>query len=55
MFEYFLANNYLHKVNDGNTNARCETCSKPVIKTLEQHLWLGIRKPLIDFFVILVF
>ena len=39
IYEYFIANNYLHKVNDGNANTRCEICSKPIIKTLEQHLW----------------
>ena len=33
-----LANNYLHKVNDGNTDARCGIFSKPTIKTLKQHL-----------------
>ena len=40
-YEYLLANNYLHKVKGGNTNTICEICSKPTVKTSEQHLWLN--------------
>ena len=39
VYEYFLANKYVYKVHDGNANARCEICSKPIIKAPEQHLW----------------
>ena len=38
IYGYFLANNYLHKVNDGNTNTRSEIFSKPTIKTSKRHL-----------------
>ena len=37
--EYLLANNCLHKVNNGNANTRHKICSNPIIKTSEQHLW----------------
>ena len=30
---------YLLKVNNGNTNTRCEICSKLTIKTPERHHW----------------
>ena len=33
----FFANNFLHRVNDGNANTKCEICSMPAIKTLEQY------------------
>ena len=36
--EYFLANNYSHKVNDGNTNTRPKPTIKPTIKTTERQL-----------------
>ena len=42
IYEYLLANNYLHKANDGNTNARCEIWSKTTINTSERHLLLKI-------------
>ena len=35
----FFANNFLHRVNDGNANTKCEICSMPAIKTLEQYFW----------------
>ena len=38
IYEYSLANNYLHKVNDRNTNASYEIYSKATIKTSKQHL-----------------
>ena len=31
----YAANNYIFKVNDRNTRARCEICSKVTIKTPE--------------------
>ena len=34
-----LAGIYLLKVNNRDTGARCETCSKLIIKTLERHQW----------------
>ena len=38
IYGYFLTNNYLHKVKDGNTNTRSEIFSKPTIKTSKRHL-----------------
>ena len=37
MFEY-PAGNYMLKINNRNTRARCEICSKLTIKTPEQRL-----------------
>ena len=33
------AGNYMFKVNNRNTEARCETCSKLTMKTPEQRQW----------------
>ena len=33
------AGNYMFKVSNRNTRARCEVCSKLIIKTLERHHW----------------
>ena len=38
IYEYFLANKYLHKVNERNTNASYEIYSRATIKTSKQHL-----------------
>ena len=35
----FLAGNNMFKVNNRNTRARCEMCSKLTIKTLERSHW----------------
>ena len=35
---HFSASNYMFKVNNRNTNKRCEICSKLTIKTPEQRL-----------------
>ena len=35
----YLASNYMFKVNDRNSRARVEICSKLTIKTLERRQW----------------
>ena len=35
----FLADNYMFKVNNRNTRARCEKCSQLTIKTPERRNW----------------
>ena len=37
---YFLAGNYMLKVNNRNTRTWCEICSKLTTKTTERHHWL---------------
>ena len=35
----YPAGNYMFKVNNKNTSARCEVCSKLTIKTPERRQW----------------
>ena len=39
MPDLYLVGIYLFKVNNRNTRARCETCSKLTIKTAERLAW----------------
>ena len=38
-YTYFPAGNYMLKVNNTNTRAKCEICSKLTIKTPERRQW----------------
>ena len=39
MFKQYPADNDMFKVNNRNTGARCEICSKLTIKTTERRHW----------------
>ena len=44
-----IAANYIFKVNNRNTRARCEICSKLTIKTPEPRQWRGSSVLIVNF------